>query len=147
MTRNPARFENWFYTTRGKIQKFLRHYMEWPGLRSATSFRKKGLLHFMRILTIYSWKFLCSSFPTNVRRFLHQKKHNFISFPTVPKVFLPSGSILQQFSFFWCHPILEISRIHKKCANCVSLYSKTLQKILSNRSFVTFYGANFTNAS
>ena len=88
-------------------------------------------------------KFLCPSFKANVRRFLHPKKHNFISFPTVSITFLLSGSIQQQFSFFWYHPIWEISRIHEKCANCVLLHSKSLQNFLSNSSFTPFLWSGF----
>ena len=88
-------------------------------------------------------KFLCPSFKANTRRFLHPKKHNFISFPTVSITIFSSGSIQQQFSFFWCHPILEISRIHEKCANCVLLHSKTLPNFLSNSSFNPFLWSEF----
>ena len=92
-------------------------------------------------------KFLCPSSPTNVGWFLHPKKHNFISFPTVSKVLLPSGSIQQQFWIFWCHPIMDVSRIDEKCANFVFFHSNSLQKIPSNCSFTLFNGANFTIAS
>ena len=88
-------------------------------------------------------KFLCPSFKANVRRFLHQKKRNFISFPTVSITLLLSGFIQQQFSFFWYHPIWEISRIHEKCANCVLLHSKSLQNFLSNSSFPPFLWSEF----
>ena len=61
------------------------------------------------------------------------------------KVVLPSGTIQQQLSFFWCHPIMDISRIHEKCANCVFLHSKSLQKILSNHSYPPFLWSEIHN--
>ena len=91
-------------------------------------------------------KLLCPSFVTNVWRFLHQKKRNFISFPTVPTLFGPSGFIQLQSSFFWCHSNMDMSRIHEKCANCPFLHNNLCQKFRQTAVLPLFYGANFTNA-
>ena len=98
-------------------------------------------------------KFLCLSFLTNFwsEDFYSQRSAILLAFQRYQQYsYTPSGSIQQQFSFFWCHTIS--SRIHEKCANCVFLHSVSncvsLQNILSNRSFIPFYGgANSTNAS
>ena len=105
--------------------------------------------YFLRLFTYNAFlfrKFLCPSFVADVWRFLHPKKHNFISFPTVPIFLKPLGYIQLQFSFFWCHSNMDMSRIHEKCANCPFLHNNLCQKFRQTAVLPLFYGANFTNA-
>ena len=104
------------------------------------------LMYFLGLIIYNAFvfrKFLWLSFVANVWRFLHQKKRNFNSFPTMPTLFRLSGFIQLLFSFFWCHSNVDLSRIHEKCANSVFLHNKVCQKFCQTAAWPPFLWKEF----